>query len=212
MRPANKERLRLLQRLDWTLLLAMLGLIVVGVAFIYSAGFQPDVGEQAHTMHQRQIMWVVVGLGSFVSLATFDYRKLADNGGMLYLAAVVLLIAVFPLGTPINGAYRWFNVFGTYLQPSEFAKLATLIALSVYLSRPGRTPRDPHTLLTAMGLVLLPFALIAAEPDLGTACVLIAIAGATLLSAGISLRVVGLLGAIGTFVVAPISWLWLLTD
>ena len=79
------------------------------------------------------------------------------------------------VGKEINGAVRWINVFGILVQPSEFAKVALIIALARFLGRPGRDERDSKTLLYTLLIVGVPFMLIVKQPDLGTGMVMVPI-------------------------------------
>jgi rod shape determining protein RodA len=117
-------------------------------------------------------------------LCFVDYRTLVRWSLVVYWAAIVLLAAVLVVGTVRFGARRWFD-FGFFsLQPSEFAKLALILALAHYLSRPLDELQRPRVLWTAIGMTLLPFVLILKEPDLGSAIVLLPVCFAMLYVAG----------------------------
>ena len=101
-----------------------------------------------------------------------------------YWAAAVLLVLVLFFGTVRFGARRWFDLGFFSFQPSEFAKLAFILAQAHFLSRPIEELRLPLTFWKALGLMLLPFVLILKEPDLGSALVLLPTGLAMLLVAG----------------------------
>ena len=104
----------------------------------------------------------------------------------LYAGSLVLLVLVLLMGKKVYGAYRWLSFFGIQVQPSEFAKLTTLVALASYLGQPGRNMRKPETTFGALLIMGVPFLLILKEPDLGTASVLVPMALGMLFVAGIS--------------------------
>lgn len=193
-----------LARLDWTMVLAVGVLLAIGVLFIYSAGFQRE-DLPINSFHKKQLVWVVVGVIMFLSTALIDYRNYISSAVWIYAISIVLLVAVFIVGTKVNGSYRWLRIGGFNLQPSEFAKIATLIALAAYVAHPARSVRNARHLLGAVALVGLPFLLIVKEPDLGTSMVLVPITMVILFAAGLSWRLLFLLIIIGIFVVLPLG-------
>ncbi len=77
----------------------------------------------------------------------------------------MLLVLVLLVGKKVYGAYRWLSLFGIQVQPSEFAKLATLVVLARFLSRPGRSVETVRCVAQALAIVAIPFVLILKEPD-----------------------------------------------
>jgi rod shape determining protein RodA len=116
-----------------------------------------------------------LGLGCAAGVCVVDYRTLARWSFVLYWAMILLLIAVLipGIGSMRFNARRWFDLRVFQLQPSEFAKLAFILAQANFLSRPVEEVRAPEIFLKAIGLMLLPFVLIFKEPDLGSALVLV---------------------------------------
>ncbi len=119
----------------------------------------------------RQIFWYALGAGAAAALCCVDYRTVARWAALAYGGAVVLLVVVLFLGTVRAGARRWFDLSFFSLQPSEFAKLAFILAMAHFLSRPAEELRIPANFWKALGLIVLPFLLILKEPDLGSALV-----------------------------------------
>jgi rod shape determining protein RodA len=193
-----------LRRLHFPSAIAMLCLMVVGVVFVYSAGYrgedQPDAG-----FHRRQIVWCVIGVGVFVGAAVADYRRVGAQAAGLYLAGIAALVIVLLFGMRVYGARRWLDLFGQRVQPSEFAKLATILALARYLSRPQVNPRAFSTVTVSILLVGIPFLLIAAEPDLGSAAALAPVAVVLLIVAGVPWKTLGGLG-LAAVVALPLGW------
>lgn len=187
------------KRMDWLTLAATLALIVVGIVFIYSASFRQE-DTQMTALTQRQLLWALVGLTVLFSAVAIDYRKVGRGALVIYLACLVLLVLVLLMGRKIYGATRWLSLFGVLVQPSEFAKLGTILLLARYLSEPARDMANPRTPLTALALAAVPFLLILQQPDLGTASTLIPVALAMLFVGGVPMRhlvVLGLIGIIG---------------
>jgi rod shape determining protein RodA len=104
-----------------------------------------------------------------VVLCMVDYATIARWAMVFYWVTILLLVAVFVVGTKRFGATRWIDLGFFQFQPSEFAKLAFILMQANYLSRPIEELRLPGVFLKSLGLTLLPFVLILKEPDLGSA-------------------------------------------
>jgi rod shape determining protein RodA len=205
-------------RVDRLQLAAIFGLMLVGVAFVFSATMVSDYAASLALVKQlwfRQIVWYVVGGSLAVTLCLVDYHTLTRWAYIIYWAAILLLVAVMLFGTMRGGARRWFD-FGFFsLQPSEFAKLAFILALASFLSRPADELRFAANFWKAIGLMALPFVLIMKEPDLGSALVFIPTGFAMMLVAGVPrrylFRLLGFVGVLATLVLidvlfAPPQW------
>ena len=176
--------LKKLLQFNWLTFLSMVALTVIGVIFIKSAG-------EARTAASLQDAWrlhaatALFGLILYFTLSFFDYRKILDLGSTPYfLISVILLVAVLAFGDKVYGGKRWLLFF----QPSEVAKLAVILMVAKVFGRkrPTNTFLD---LLHGLGLLALPALLILAEPDLGTALVLVPAILVMLLCARVCLRV-----------------------
>jgi rod shape determining protein RodA len=197
----------IVKRMDWLFLAVVLALVATGVAFIYSASFRNE-DSPLSALTQRQLLWALAGLAIFVLALLTDYHRAGDVAWVFYGVCLVLLVLVLVMGVKIYGAHRWLNLFGVQLQPSEFAKLATLIVVARYLSEPSRDPADPRTLLAVLGLVLAPFVLILRQPDLGTATMLVPVTFVLLYVAGVPVRYLLVLAALGAIAAVP-GWFFL---
>jgi len=172
--PTSKKR----RTVDWTILVCVFVLMVLGVMFIYSARLSSEGPELSfvNRLAFRQIIWYVIGAGATAALCLTDYRILARYSYVIYWAAILALALVLVpfIGTTHNmGARRWIDLGFFSLQPSEFAKLALILAFANFLSRPLDELRLPGNFAKALGMMALPFVLILIEPDLGSALVLI---------------------------------------
>jgi rod shape determining protein RodA len=190
-------------RIDRLQVLALLGLMLLGAAFVYSATMVGEAADLSPLYNQswfRQIIWYALGLGAGVGLCFVDYRSLARWSFVMYWAALLLLLVVLipGIGSMRFGARRWIDLGFFQFQPSEFAKLALILALAHFLSRPVEELRQTGNFWKAIGLILLPFLLILKEPDLGSALVLLPTGLAMLYVAGTPRRYLArLLGSVG---------------
>jgi rod shape determining protein RodA len=185
---------------DLALLAATVFLMVTGVLFIYSSGVATS-GESASREYVKQIVWVVTGLGLLIALALTNYGRLAPMAFPIYFGCLAALVFTLALGKVVNGARSWLGVGDLGVQPSEFTKLATILALSSFLSSAGRRIRELPRLLLGLGIVLAPMGLILLQPDMGTALVYIPIFLAMALVAGARLDHLGFLAGAGLLTV-----------
>ena len=172
-------------RIDVTMLACMVVLVYMGVRLIQSAGgARSSVAlNELWTVHA----WTaVIGLAIYAVLAAVDYRKLLDwCAGPVFAGACAMLVAVLAFGAVRYGGRRWLWFF----QPSELAKLAVILLLAHVYGRPTEeedgVPRRFGWRGGLCGLAIfgVPAALILAEPDLGTALVLVPTAFVMLLAA-----------------------------
>ena len=196
-----------LRRLDPFFMAAVLALMTIGVLFIYSASTRNEE-LILNTMSRRQILWGLFGIACLLGVVVFDYRRLASPAWMVYGGCLVLLVLVLVMGKKVYGAYRWLNLFGVAIQPSEFAKLGTVLMLASFLGQAGRDNGTFTTVLQTLGLIALPQALILQQPDLGTAITLVPVAVIMMFVGGVRVKHLLILAAIG-LALLPLAWLGL---
>jgi rod shape determining protein RodA len=187
-------------RFDWLQLTAISSLVVIGVAFVFSAT-STDTSASTKWYNQvfvRQIIWSIAGLSAALVVCVVDYHVLARWSFVGYWGAIVLLILVFIIGPVKWGAQRWIDLGFFQFQPAEFAKLAFILAMGNFLSRPTDELRQPRIFWKAVGLMILPFLLILKEPDLGSALIFLPMGLAMMFVAGVPLRYLGRLVGGGT--------------
>jgi rod shape determining protein RodA len=165
-------------RLDRLQLAALAGLMVLGAAFVYSATMANESAVALPWYNQtwvHQVVWYALGLGAGAGLCLLDYHTLSRWSFVVYWATIICLVAVMipHVGSMRFGARRWIDFGPFQFQPSEFAKVAFILAAAHFLSRPADELRQPWNFWRGLGLLLLPFALILKEPDLGSALVLL---------------------------------------
>jgi rod shape determining protein RodA len=153
---------------DYKALLICLGLVAVGLLSVYSATY--DVGAAA--AFDKQLVWAGIGFAALVLAAIFPLKTLQRISFPLYIATLAVLLVILVIGHTVAGSKSWLGVargFGG--QPSEFAKVTAVLALSAFLARTAISLSNPKHLILAVGIVALPMLLILAEPDLGTSIV-----------------------------------------
>ncbi|HXJ59172.1 MAG TPA: rod shape-determining protein RodA [Verrucomicrobiae bacterium] len=213
-------------RIDWLMLWALFGLMVVGIFFVYSATMANESAALIPWYNQpwvRQMIWYTVGLGAMAGIGMIDYRILARWSLVGYWGVILLLIVVLipGIGADRFGARRWLDLGPFQLQPSEFVKLAFILGMGNFLSRPPDELRSVRLFWQALGMVVLPFLLVMKEPDLGSALILLPVSLTMLYVAGVPPRYINtLLGASGLVVglilvdvlFAPPQWQMKLED
>lgn len=166
-----------LTRIDFRIIPVILGLMVVSLLVISSYS-QPSPFDGVEEIFltplvKSQIKWFAIGWGVFLFFAAFDYNKLREWTWFLYLLVLMALLGLF-FTKSIVGVNRWYRIplLGVSIQPSEYAKLVVIIALSWFLERSKQKSHDWGTVFRAGIIVGVPFLLIFKQPDLGTALVL----------------------------------------
>ena len=177
--------LKQLFRFNWLSFLSMLALAAIGVVFIKSAGAARTVAslQDAWRLHAATAL---LGLIIYFTISFIDYRKILDLCSTPYfLLSMILLVAVLAFGSKVYGGRRWLLFF----QPSEIAKPAIIFMIAKVFGRSDRPTNGILDLLYGLGILALPALLILAEPDLGTALVLVPTVLVMLLCARVCLRV-----------------------
>lgn len=157
------------KNIDWGLFSVFILFLIMGIANVYSAAFDPDHPNifDFSQKYGKQILWVSFScfLGFLVFLIDASiYRKFAIP---IYIFCLILLIIVLFMPS-INGARAWLGVGSMGIQPAEFAKIGTAIALGSYLSRFNVNQQNATTVIVANLLIIVPMALILLQPDAGT--------------------------------------------
>src|SRR5688572_20634529 len=189
---------------------AILALCLIGLAQIYSVTYNPTT-QQASSIYYTQIYAIVLGMGALLVALSIDYRSLGDKSHFLYLAIVALLIYVMLFGAVRGGARRWIDLGSFNLQPSEFAKAALALVLAKFLGDSRRGVVTRADLLTASAIAAVPMSLIYFQPDLGTTVTLVPVLLAVAYTAGLPMRIFGIVAVVG-LLAAPVIWQFALQD
>ncbi len=196
---------RWLRRLDYTLIFAVVTIILMSLVTIGSATHINEASAGKFGFVQRQGLFALLNIAFAVFLMNFDYKMLQRYGMKLYWINLVLLLAVMLFGHTALGAQRWIQLGPITIQPSEFSKIIMIVSLAALLEdKVGKlnTFRDlaPITLF-----VSVPFLLVLKQPDLGTSLVFIAIFLGMVFAAGVSLKLLGIFFGAG-LLASPILW------
>ncbi|GMR05359.1 MAG: rod shape-determining protein RodA [Thermodesulfobacteriota bacterium] len=187
---------------DWLTLSTVMTLTIIGFASVYSA-----THAQQPWIYQKEVYWIVIGLAFMIVAVVLNYSLLDNFGYVFYALANLSLVLVYIIGSSFGGARRWIDLGFFSLQPSEIAKLALIVVLAKYFSAkptPQRGLGVKDLVLPGL-LMLLPFILIAKQPDLGTGIVLWMIFWSMLLI--VRLRLSTIIGLVVTFsLAAPLFW------
>ena len=195
-----KDVLSKLRRMDWILSACMVMLIVMGVVFINSAGSVRPT-EALRNLWRVHAATALYGLAVYMAFAFLDYRKLLDWGALpVFAVSCALLVIVLFAGTNHFGGRRWLWFF----QPSEIAKLAVILFTAHVFAEPGRT--GFRGFLAGAAILGGPAALVLAEPDLGTALVLVPSVLVILLAARVWLKGLVTLLAVSLLAIGLVLW------
>jgi rod shape determining protein RodA len=196
--------IRLWRYFDPFMLLAMVGLVVYGLAMVYSATYE-RTGIGVDPLVYRDTLYAAIGLLLFVTLSAVDYHVLRNLAWPLYVGCIGLLAFVLVSGRILHGAQRWIQVGPWQFQPSEIAKVCVIIALSRYFASNHDNLKSVRVILGSMLIPLLPTLMVLLQPDFGTATVYIAIWLAVAFAAGVPARY--FLALVGSAVIAaPAAW------
>jgi len=203
----DSQRLR---SYDWVLLGAAFLLCLIGAMLVWSATRtrMELAGLNPQTYLAKHLLNTALGAVLLFCAARVDSRILRLIGPVLYVLSILGLLAVFVIGSTINGAHAWIVIGGGFeIQPAEFAKVGLICALGVLFGqRAALRPQSGHPsvrdLLMALALAAPPLGLIMLQPDLGSALVLVSATLGLLIAAGVqgrwmvALLVLGVLGAV----------------
>ncbi len=199
---------RLVQYFDWGILGLTVLLGCIGIITLYSA-VTAGAPTPQKILYIKQLIWY--GIGFFLMICTFliDYKKIDQWAFAIYIGCILLLICVLFFGRYVGGSRRWLALGPISIQPSELAKISLIIVLAKYYSKfANQSGMNIKELFSPMLLTLFPFLLIVKQPDLGTALLLVLIAGCITLFVKIERR--SLLCIIGAgLVTVPMIWFFL---
>jgi rod shape determining protein RodA len=201
---------RFIHYFDWGLLGLTILLGIVGLATLYSAVSSSTPALSPNKMlYFKQIVWYGAGFVAMIVSFLINYKSMERWAHLFYGLCILLLVGVFFFGKYFGGAKRWLVVGPISIQPSEIVKIAVIISLARYYSKIANTEgiswRD---LFVPFVTTIIPFVLIVKQPDLGTAMLLVLIAGSMTVFIKIEKR--SLLFIIASCsLIAPMVWFFL---
>ena len=168
----NSEQ-NILANLDWKIILAYLFLVIFGWMNIYSAVYDESSANifDFSRQHGKQLIWILVAIVTAVFTLIIDSRFFSSTAYFIYGGVFVLLIVVLFTATVTKGATSWISIGSFKLQPSEFAKFATALAFSKYLSAIDIDMKNKRTKVIAATIIFVPAFLVLLQHDTGSALV-----------------------------------------
>jgi rod shape determining protein RodA len=186
---------------DWLLLGLALAIAAIGVAEIYSTTIHSPLAGQ----YKKQVFWIILSCILALIASRLDYHMVLEQTPWLYVISVVVLAGLLIAGHTIAGTRRWLQLGGMTFQVSEIAKLVIILMVAAYFAD-RRSKAVTWGDLFKLGILAgLPAALVALEPDLGTALTFVPIVAAGVIFAGIRWQHIAVLGLAGILAL-PVGW------
>lgn len=187
--------------IDWILMSAVGALTIIGSFIIYSAT-RPRLlnrGVDPFQFVQRQIIFVIIAILAMAVVMWMDYVQLRGSAELFYAVTILLLVLVLVTGAVKGGARLSFDIGPIAVQPSELAKVSTLLFLCGFLADDDVDSVPYERFIQSLFIVGVPFFLVAIEPDLGSASVLVAMVMGILLIAGAQIKYIALITSLAIF-------------
>jgi len=158
---------------DWVILTLYMILVILGWINIYAAVYDENHSSilDFHQKYGKQLIWIFAALFLAMMTLFIDGKIFSQVAWFIYGFCLILLFAVIIIGAEISGSKSWFQIGGMALQPAEFAKMATCLALSRYLSGLNIDIKKTKTLLICAAFILVPAFLVILQHDTGSAIV-----------------------------------------
>ena len=168
-----RERQGILQNIDWVTVILFLILAIIGWINIYAAVYNEEHSSifDFSQRYGKQLIWIFAALGIAFIIVAIDSSFFTTFAYLIYGISILSLMAVLVVGTEIAGSKSWFQLGGIAIQPAEFAKFATCLALAKYLSTFNVTLIRIKTKIIAAAIILLPASLVLLQNDTGSALV-----------------------------------------
>ena len=201
-----------LRRVDWISASAvgLLALTGIGMAWLNARSYGQELLTPSSLL-VRSLTWTLLSVAVYSVTTLVNWRWVRTFAWPLYIANILLLIITLVYGVDSGGNNRAIAIFGLAIQSSELSKVLTLVAISTALTRADRPSSGPQDLLLAGSIVAPPFLLVLAQPDLGTALVLVAALFGALYLSGVATRWVAALASLGA-VSGALAWTLVLAD
>lgn len=200
---------RILKNTEWSILICVLILTVIGLIALYSATINDNLVE-----FKKQCIWIAISIPIMIGLLAIDYNIIARVSPYLYGISIILLVAV--LFTPaINGASSWFDIGFFAFQPAELCKVFTIILVSGIIvniqKKSKKEINKPLKLAIILGVVFVPVILIAIQPDYGTALAYVVSLILILFVSGIDKKYI-IISSILVVILIPVMYFFVLPE
>lgn len=197
------------KNMDYGILICTVILLAIGLVALFSATQSSNYVE-----FRKQAIWLGVSIPIMIAIIFVDYEVIAKISPILYGIMIASLIGVL-FTSPVNGATSWFNIGSVSLQPAEFAKIITIIALSYYIYRIQEKGKNevsrPLNVLKSLAIVTVPVLLIVKQPDYGTAIAFIIATLLILFVSGIKKRYI-IIGFLLVIIMLPVLYFFVLPE
>ena len=172
----RQERNNIFAEIDWLLVFLFAILVGFGWMNIYAASKTEDNIQilDFSTNYGKQILWIILSVPLIVIILFFNSKFYEKYSSIFYIISLIMLFLLFPLGKEINGAKSWFSFGGMSLQPSEFVKAFTALAVAKLLSDRQYNLGLVKNQIKAFIIIFTPALLITLQPDAGSALIYLA--------------------------------------
>lgn len=169
----RKRKSNIFAGIDIVLIFLFLALVIFGWINIYAATVDQNQTSifDFSTLAGKHLQKILANIALILITLSVDSKFYERFSGIIYILSLVLLIGLFAFGSTVNGATSWYNFGSISLQPSEFAKAATALALANFLSIPNNDLKSVSIQLRAFAILLIPTILIVLQPDAGSALI-----------------------------------------
>ena len=158
---------RTVQNINWWLILAAVIMSLIGLMTVYAA--TAVASPQNLAAYRTQLRSVAIAFASMLLIMTLDYKRLVKAAYSIHLFAIILLLLVLFIAEPIAGVRRWLNLGFLTFQPSELAKVTSILALAKLFSAEELKQRPWFQILGGLIIIAIPALLVIKQPDFGTA-------------------------------------------
>lgn len=205
---------KILKSYDYSLIFVIILLAVFGLIMIYSASMVNAIqryGYESDHFYDKQKIILVIGAILFVFFAILPYKIMLHNKVLaaIVILSSILLFCIFPFGHEVNNAKSWYRIGGFSLQPAELAKVSVIVYLaSTYSKKQSYINDFNRGVLPPLVFIALTCIMIAAQPDYGTAGIIVLGSLAVILSSGMNLKNLTKLFVLGTMIVGALAALF----
>ena len=169
-----RQEKTIINNIDWLVVFTYITLVILGWLNIYAAVYDEEVNKSIFNLSLnsgKQLIWIATSILIIIAILTVDFRFYDSFSFIIYGIVILLLIFVLFAGIKVSGSTSWFSIGGFRVQPSEFAKFATALALAKYMSKVNYKLSKFNDLLITACIIAIPPILIIVQGDTGTALV-----------------------------------------
>ena len=169
-----RQEKTIINNIDWLVVFTYITLVILGWLNIYAAVYDEEVNKSIFNLSLnsgKQLIWIATSILIIIAILTVDFRFYDSFSFIIYGIVILLLIFVLFAGIKVSGSTSWFSIGGFRMQPSEFAKFSTALALAKYMSKVNYKLSKFNDLLITVCIIAIPSILIIVQGDTGTALV-----------------------------------------